>query len=199
MRDSKAVDKTLGSAADSGTGTHARLGPLRLFVAFSRLTLMGFGGVLPFAYRMLVEDWRWVGKAEFAEYFAVAQILPGPPIIHIAQMIGHRDSGWRGGAAAVLGIVGIPTLLMMIMGFMYQHLGDVAWFRNVLAGMSAAAVALMLVMAYRISSTVPRRLRPWLIVLLAFACLGIARVPFLGAILVLAPLSVGLAWREAAR
>lgn len=158
--------------------------------------MSGFGGVLPFAYRMLVENKRWMDKAEFAELFALAQMLPGPPIIHIAQMFGHRDSGWRGGAAAVAGLVAIPTLFIMLLGLAYERFGDVQVFRKALAGMSAAAVALVIVMGIRVSSAVPRCTRPWLVVAAAFICLGVARLPFIMVILLLTPLSVWLAWTD---
>lgn len=173
-----------------------RLGPLQLFISFSLLTMSGFGGVLPFAYRMLVEKKRWMDKAEFAELFALSQMLPGPPIIHMAQVFGHRDSGWRGGAAAVAGLVALPTVFMMLLGLAYEEFGEVQAFRKALAGMSAAAVALIIVMAIRISSAVPRRTRPWLVVAAAFVCLGVARLPFIMVILLLTPLSVLLAWTD---
>jgi chromate transporter len=173
-----------------------RLGPLQLFISFSLLTMSGFGGVLPFAYRMLVEKKRWMNKAEFAELFALSQMLPGPPIIHMAQVFGHRDSGWRGGAAAVAGLVALPTVFMMLLGLAYEQFGEVQAFRKALTGMSAAAVALIIVMAIRISSAVPRRTRPWLVVTAAFVCLGVARLPFISVILLLTPLSVWLAWTD---
>lgn len=158
------------------------------------MTLTGFGGVLPFAYRMLVEQKRWVGKEEFSELLALSQVLPGPPVLHILQMIGHRDSGWRGGLAAVLGLVAIPTLLMMLMGLMFQYFGEVPIVRQALGGMSAAAASLLLVMGLKVTAALPRRPRNWLVFAGAFICLGIVRLPFLMVIAVLVPLAVGLAW-----
>ena len=35
-----------------------KISPLQLFIAFSQMALSGFGGVLPFAYRALVERRR---------------------------------------------------------------------------------------------------------------------------------------------
>jgi len=49
-----------------------------LFVAFSRLALQGFGGVLAVAQRELVERLGWMSKEEFVETLAIAQVLPGP-------------------------------------------------------------------------------------------------------------------------
>src|SRR5581483_8949779 len=133
-----------------------RIGPLKLFLSCSMMTLTGFGGVLPFAYRMLVEQNRWVAKEEFSELLALAQVLPGPPVLHILQMIGHRDSGWRGGLAAVLGLVAIPTLLMMLMGLMFQQFGELPVVRQALAGMSAAAASLLIVMGLKVTAALPR-------------------------------------------
>jgi chromate transporter len=174
-----------------------RIGPWKLFLSCSMMTLTGFGGVLPFAYRMLVEQKRWVAKEEFSELLALSQVLPGPPVLHILQMIGHRDSGWRGGLAAVLGLVAIPTLLMMLMGLMFQQFGEVPIVRQALSGMSAAAASLLIVMGLKVTAALPRRPRAWLLFAAAFICLGIARLPFLMVIAVLVPLAVGLAWLAA--
>ncbi len=188
---------------NAGKPTHGKptdgkptIGPLQLFISFSLLTISGFGGVLPFAYRMLVEKRQWLDKTEFAELFAIAQMMPGPPILHIAQIVGHRDSGWRGGAAAVLGIITVPTLLMMVLGLAYHQLGDIAAFRKALSGMSAAAVALIIVMGIKMAVAVPRRVRPWLVVVLAFVLLGLAHVSFFIVMALLLPLSFWFAWKE---
>lgn len=172
------------------------IGPLQLFISFSLLTISGFGGVLPFAFRMLVEKRQWVDKKEFAELFALAQMMPGPPILHIAQMVGHRESGWRGGAAAVLGIIVLPTLLMMVLGLAYQSFVDIAAFRRALSGMSAAAVSLILVMGIRLATAVPRHARPWAVVVLAFVLLGVLHVSFFIVMAFLLPLSMWFAWKE---
>ena len=185
-----------GPGARKPTDGKPTIGPLQLFISFSLLTISGFGGVLPFAYRMLVEKRQWLDKTEFAELFAIAQMMPGPPILHIAQIVGHRDSGWRGGAAAVLGIITVPTLLMMVLGLAYHQLGDIAAFRKALSGMSAAAVALIIVMGIKMAVAVPRRVRPWLVVVLAFVLLGLAHVSFFIVMALLLPLSFWFAWKE---
>lgn len=191
-----ALSETSASQALDPVPPRPRIGPLQLFIAFSTLTLSGFGGVLPFAYRTLVEQKRWVGKTEFAELFAMAQLLPGPPILHMAQMIGHRDSGWRGGVAAIAGIVVFPTLLMGLLGLAYEHLAALPAFGSVVSGMSAAAVALIIVMTVRVSSAVPRRVIPWLVAIAAFIALGLLRLPFVNVVLVLTPIAVALSWKK---
>jgi chromate transporter len=46
-----------------------------LFLAFTRLALQGFGGVLAVAQRELVERLDWMSKEEFVETLAIALAL----------------------------------------------------------------------------------------------------------------------------
>ena len=61
-----------------------------IFLVFSKLALMGFGGVMPFAYRALVEQRKWLTAEEFAQYLASSQMLPGPTICNVSLMVGNR-------------------------------------------------------------------------------------------------------------
>ena len=72
------------------------IGPLELFIAFSQLALSGFGGVLPWAHRALVERRGWLTQREFVETLALGQLLPGPNIGNMAVMIGYRFAGYAG-------------------------------------------------------------------------------------------------------
>jgi Chromate transporter len=48
-----------------------------LFVAFAKMSLAGFGGVMVFARRAIVEQHRWMTADEFNETFALCHFLPG--------------------------------------------------------------------------------------------------------------------------
>ena len=74
------------------------ISPLALFLAFSEMALSGFGGVLPFAYRILVERRRWLNPEEFTKLLAVSQVMPGPTICNLSVMFGYRAAGIRGAA-----------------------------------------------------------------------------------------------------
>ena len=82
-------DPPSGHAAAPIAVAPARIAPLELFLAFSEMALSGFGGVLPFAYRAMVERRRWVDREEFARLLAVAQVMPGPTICNLAVMFGR--------------------------------------------------------------------------------------------------------------
>jgi len=53
-------------------------GPGELFVRFTQVGVSGFGGVMPFARRMLVEERRWLNAEEFTDVLSLCQLLPGP-------------------------------------------------------------------------------------------------------------------------
>jgi len=83
-----------------------------LFWVFNHLTLLGVGGVLPFAQRILVEDKRWLSNAEFVEMLSLSQVLPGANLINLALMVGQHFFGWRGAAAALAGMLVAPLVLI---------------------------------------------------------------------------------------
>lgn len=174
-----------------------RIGPLNLLIIFSKVTITGFGGVLPFAYRALVERRKLLGKAEFAECFALGQILPGPAIANFAYIVGWRDSGTLGAVAAVTGIVTLPMLLMMLVGYFYAQYADIEAVRNIITGMATVTGGLIVATALKMSTGMHRRWRSALLLLAGFVGFGLLRLPFLAMIVVLAPLAVWLAWRDA--
>jgi chromate transporter len=51
-----------------------------LFFSFTLLAIQGFGGVLAYMERELVERKKWLTRAEFVEEWAVARTMPGPLI-----------------------------------------------------------------------------------------------------------------------
>jgi chromate transporter len=174
------------------------IGPLELFIAFSQLALSGFGGVLPWAHRTLVERRGWLTQREFVETLALGQLLPGPNIANMAVMIGYRFAGYTGSAAAVAGLVGGPFAIMIALGLLYRSYGELPLAQHALSGMSAVAAGLVLATGVKMTGTLKRRLRPWLFTALALAGVGALRWPLLAVVGALAPFAVAAAWREEA-
>src|ERR1700747_3322258 len=73
---------------------------IALFIAFSKMSLAGFGGVLAFARRGIVEEHRWMTGDEFNETFALCHFLPGPNIVNLSVGFGSPLWGPPAGAAA---------------------------------------------------------------------------------------------------
>src|SRR6476469_8229496 len=95
--------------------------PGEMFRVFNRLALQGFGGVLPIAQRELVERERWLTREQFVELLAVAQVLPGPNVVNLSLMFGDRAFGWRGGLAALGGMLAAPLAVVLALTMVYAR------------------------------------------------------------------------------
>lgn len=176
----------------------ALLGPVptvrQLFWGFFVVGITGFGGVLPFARRMLIEERRWMTPKQFTDLFSLCQFLPGPNIINLSMIIGLRFRGAWGMAACVFGILGAPFLLILGVGMLYTTYGYMPEIQAVLRGLAAAAAGLVLAMAFKmIGSARPRNWR-MIFGVLAFAGIGLLRLPLAMVLGLLAPVSIALAW-----
>jgi chromate transporter len=169
-------------------------GVFTLFFAFAKMSLAGFGGVLAFARRGIVEQHRWMTADEFNETFALCHFLPGPNIVNLSVVFGSRFRGIIGGIAAFAGLVGPPMLLCMILAMLYSRYGEIEALRHILAGVSCAAVGLLASVAFRMMKPlIQRRDVASLIVLVAvFVAVGLARLPLPVVLLIATPISLAV-------
>jgi chromate transporter len=165
-----------------------------LFLAFAKMSLAGFGGVLVWARRGIVEQHRWMTADEFNETFALCHFLPGPNIVNLSFVFGSRFRGLAGGIAAFAGLVGPPMLIAIVLAALYMRYGELEALRRTLAGVSCAAVGLLLsVMLKMTMPLVKRRDIAGLAVLVAvFIAVGWLRLPLAGVLLVAVPVSMAV-------
>src|ERR1700689_3497560 len=90
-----------------------------LFVAFATISLSGFGGVLAWSRRMMVEERKWLTPEQFNEAYALCAILPGGNILNFSVIFGSRFRGPAGALVAIAGLMGPPLLLVMIVRAVY--------------------------------------------------------------------------------
>ena len=114
-----------------------------LFVSFTWLALQGFGGVVAVAQRELVEEKRWMTREGFVEDWAVAQVMPGPNIVNLALMLGDRHFGLRGALVGTAGLLTVPMLLVLALGFAYGQVADNPHVAGALRGMAAVAAGMI--------------------------------------------------------
>ena len=166
-----------------------------LFAGFLVVGLSGFGGVLSFARRMLVERRRWLSEREFIEVLSLSQFLPGPNIVNVSIVIGRRFRGPAGALAASTGLMLMPLVIILLLASLFGRFADVAAVRGATNGVSAAAAGLMLAIALKMAR--PIRRSAWQVAIAAtvFAGIGIARLPLLWVLAAVAPLSIAIAWR----
>lgn len=117
----------------------------QLFMAFSRVGLLGYGGgpsSIPLVHNEVVKKYRWLTDDEFSDIIALANTLPGPIATKIAGYIGYRVGGVFGMINAVCASI-IPTILLMIILLTsLSSLRDQSW----VAGMTKAVVPVVGVM-----------------------------------------------------
>jgi chromate transporter len=165
---------------------------LTLFMAFAKMSLAGFGGVLVWARRGIVDQHKWMTADEFNETFALCHFLPGPNIVNLTFVFGSRLRGLPGAVAAFSGLVGPPALIMVVMGMLYHRYGEIEALRRVLSGVACAAIGLMLAVVFRMMTPlIKRRDVVGLLMLVAvFVAIGIFRLPLAEVLLVAIPLSI---------
>jgi chromate transporter len=171
-----------------------------LFLAFFKITLMGFGGTLMWTRRMFVEQKRWMTAEEFNDVYALCQFLPGPNVVNLTAVFGSRMRGPTGAIAAWSGFLILPFCVMLAAGMLYERYGDVEVVRRVLSGVAPAAAGLLIATAAKMAAPMFRRFGPAPLVVLATAfAIGLMRWPLLLVLLVIIPVSIGLAWMMRAR
>ena len=169
-------------------------GLIELFVAFAKMSLAGFGGVLVWARRSIVDQRRWMTAAEFNETFALCHFLPGLNIVNLSVVFGARFRGVAGAVAAFAGLVGPPMVIATILAALYARYGEIDALRRVLAGVSSAAVGLLIAVVLKMMTPLlEKRDRVGLVILTAvLVAIGVLRLPLQLLLLVAIPLSLAI-------
>jgi chromate transporter len=167
-----------------------------LFVAFAKMSLAGFGGVLVWARRAIVDQHKWMTAEEFNETFALCHFLPGPNIVNFTMVFGSRFRGIAGGIAAFTGLLGPPAVIMTILGILYHRYGEIEALRRILAGVSCAAVGLLIAVVFRMMMPLIKKRDVIGLVILAavFAAIGVLRLPLPVVLLVAIPVSIAITY-----
>ena len=172
-------------------------GTRELFLRFTQVAVSGFGGVGPWAQRMLVEERRWLSAEEFTDMMSLCQFLPGPNIVNVAVCVGARFHGVRGALAAFAGLMAAPFAIVLGLGVLYTRYGDVPEVASAFRGISAAAAGFIVAIGLKMAAS--RRLRSAMAVfaVITFISIALVRLPLGVFLLVAAPASVAVAfWRR---
>ena len=175
------------------------LTPKQLFIGFSKIGMSGFGGVLPWARRTLVEREKILTSEEFSAILGICQIVPGPNVVNLAVCVGSRFGGARGAVAAVLGLTLGPIAIVMLLATLYEHYSHIDTVQGILRGISAVGVGLIASTGFKMlrdEFQYPAMLLVVLITILAatYFHLGLGWV-----VLTASPLAIFLARKKALR
>jgi chromate transporter len=185
-------------AAPDATSLVVPASPREMFVAFTALALQGFGGVLPVAQRVLVEQRRWLSRDEFVKLLGLAQVLPGPNVVNLSLMVGDRFFGWRGALASVAGMLAAPLVVVLALALFTQQARDVPGVAGALRGMGVVAAGLVFATVLKLAGALRKNaLGLWGCAALAgttLALVGGLRWPLVAVVLGLGIVAVAWAW-----
>jgi len=123
----------------------------QIFVSFTKVGAVLFGGgyaMLPLLEREVVNRRGWCRFDEMAEYYAMAQLVPGVVAINTAMLIGHRLRGFWGTVAATAGVVCVPFFVILAYAVAVDRMAGNRYLADAMAGLRPAVAGLMLGVAY---------------------------------------------------
>ncbi|HUZ67595.1 MAG TPA: chromate transporter [Beijerinckiaceae bacterium] len=166
-----------------------------LAAVFFRIGLFSFGGGLgAWLHRETVALRGWLTHDEFMAGLALGQILPGANVTNLAVYIGQRLRGGAGAVTALLSLLVAPFVLILVLARLSELLSGSSLFHAAMDGVAAAAVGLVLNIGVLGAQRFFPQIVPILVMAATFVAIGVLRLPLIPVVLVIAPISVVLAY-----
>jgi len=167
---------------------------MELFLVFLKIGALLYGSgyvLLSFMETEFVANREWLTQEQLVDAIAAGQFTPGP-VFSTAGFAGYVIDGWRGAIVATLGIF-LPSFVFVTLTHpLSERLRRWRWTAPFLDGVSAAALALMVVVTVRLALEV---LDGWYTAtLFAAGAAALLRFNPNSAWLVLAGIAAGLAY-----
>ena len=126
---------------------------LKLFIAFSRIGFLGFGGAysfLPLIEREVVQNYHWLDKPEFLEVLGIATVVPGAISIKFATYTGYKVAGLPGAVVANVANL-FPAVLFIVLALLvYSKYKDVPFIKAGLEMVQYAIFAMIIAVAIQL-------------------------------------------------
>jgi len=169
-----------------------------LYLGFAQISVSAFGGALPWARRILVDQRGWMDPEDFASTLALCQFLPGPNVVNLSIAFGRRLHGWAGALAAVFGLMAAPVVIILTLGGLYLRFGQIGSLKGMFAALGAAAGGLVVATAAQMAVPLIRKtpMTAVPIIVAGFVLAGLLRWPLPAVMAVLAPVGLLLARRR---
>ena len=155
---------------------------------------LGFGGPagqIALMHRLVVDEKKWVGEAQFLHALNFCMLLPGPEAQQLATYLGWLLHGVRGGLVAGILFVLPGFCVILALSATYAAFGQLSWLMGVFFGLKCAVIALVAEALWRVARRSLKQPMHVVVAVLAFLALFAFRIPF--PIVILAAACVGLA------
>ena len=148
-----------------------------LFRGFVSIGSRSFGGVMPWAYRVMVEERRWLSGSDFTETVGLCQFLPGPNIGNMSVVLGKRWFGWRGALVGFAGLIAVPFVWVLTLAALYGDVASLPHVRAMVTGVGAAAAGLFMATAMKLGRPIARKPVAWCVAIACFLAAAVAWYP----------------------
>jgi chromate transporter len=121
--------------------------PIALTAHLALLSSISFGGfptVLPDVRNFVVATHGWMTDQEFANFFAMAQAIPGPNMILMMSFVGWKVWGIPGAVASAFATFGPPCVLYFGSYRLWDLFRDASWQRIVRRGLVPVTIGLVI-------------------------------------------------------
>ena len=144
---------------------------LRLFLQFLKTGSISFGG-----YMMLIamvqyefsKRRKFIKKSQVLDAITLASFLPGPMAINVSTYLGFIMKGWRGAILAFIAVLTPSFIIMIIFTELYFSSKNLPGFQSFFSGVLPVVSAVIISVAYELSSKVNKSHFFYLIVTLSF-------------------------------
>jgi len=113
----------------------------------SSISFGGFPTVLPDVHDFAVAK-GWVTDQEFANFFAVSQVTPGPNMILMMSFVGLKVGGIPAAIAAALATFVPPCAMYYLSYRLWDRFRDMPWQRIVRRGLAPLTIGLVIAGGY---------------------------------------------------
>jgi len=163
----------------------------QIFTLFAKIGITSFGGgVVAYQRNALVTDNQWMTEEEFLAALEISQTLPGLNSVNLAIIAGRKLAGPSGAVVASVGLVLPGVMLLIVLGLLYERFHKNPNIAAALAGISAAAVGLLLQVTLKIGSKQFRSFRDLAFILVTFYLVAILHVSLSVVLFLVAPIAI---------
>jgi chromate transporter len=113
----------------------------------SSISFGGFHSVLPDVHNFVLAN-GWITDREFADFFAVSQVVPGPNMILMMSFVGLKVGGIAGAVTCALATFGPPCLMYYTGYRLWDRFRDMPWQRIVRLGLAPLTIGLVIAGGY---------------------------------------------------
>jgi len=134
------------------------------FVALSFLAVGGLPTVLLAMQRYVVDEQHWTTGQQFADVYALAQVVPGPNVMYVT-LIGWQAAGWVGAVATTLPLLAPVCTLMLLAGHLPVRYTRMLAHPAVRRGLTPLAIGLVLASGWGMAGAVNHDWRGYVLTL----------------------------------